>query len=189
MSIWFLINNDIITNSNYSFRNWIKFQIFTARQRSVREGNAFTGVCLSTGGWGEYSPPLPIHGPRILQDKVDKRAVRILLECFLVLVCYWRCRCGKWMHVVFVRIAQETIVVTQTGETWCACPYVWRQWGNLNARTQTQRRIRIPNLMATLYYTEHVHITQTRIRISTPYFCIGQESISESVCLSHYNWH
>ena len=33
--------------------------------------------------------------------------------------------------------------------------------------------------MATLYYAEHVHITQTRI--PTPYFCMGQESESEFV--------
>ena len=28
--------------------------------------------------------PAPIHGPGILRDTVDKRAARILLECFLV---------------------------------------------------------------------------------------------------------
>ena len=33
--------------------------------------------------------------------------------------------------------------------------------------------------MATLYYAEHVHITQTRI--PTPDFCMGQESESEFV--------
>ena len=33
--------------------------------------------------------------------------------------------------------------------------------------------------MATLYYAEHVHITQTQI--PTPYFCVGQESEYESV--------
>ena len=33
--------------------------------------------------------------------------------------------------------------------------------------------------MATLYYVEHVHITQTQI--PTHYFCIGQESEYESV--------
>ena len=35
--------------------------------------------------------------------------------------------------------------------------------------------------MATLYYAENVHIAQTQTRIPTPYFCIGQESESESV--------
>ena len=68
----------------------------------MREGNVFTCVCLSTGGWGEthrlrwvltpgggYSlpegeySPLKIHGPGILRGTVDKRAVHILLECFL----------------------------------------------------------------------------------------------------------
>ena len=35
--------------------------------------------------------------------------------------------------------------------------------------------------MATLYYTEHAYIEQTRTRIPTPYFCKGQESEFESV--------
>ena len=35
--------------------------------------------------------------------------------------------------------------------------------------------------MATLYYAEHVHIAQTLIRIPIPYFCVGQESESESI--------
>ena len=35
--------------------------------------------------------------------------------------------------------------------------------------------------MATLYYAEHVHIAQTQTRIPTPCFCVGQESVSESV--------
>ena len=42
-------------------------------------------------------------------------------------------------------------------------------------------RIWIPNLMATLYYTETVHIAQTQTQITIPYFCVGQESESESV--------
>ena len=35
--------------------------------------------------------------------------------------------------------------------------------------------------MVTLYYAEHVHIAQTWTRIPTPYFCLGQESESESM--------
>ena len=39
--------------------------------------------------------------------------------------------------------------------------------------------------MATLYCTEHVHISQTQTQIPTPYFCVGQEYdymlVSESV--------
>ena len=35
--------------------------------------------------------------------------------------------------------------------------------------------------MATLHYAEHVHIVQTRTGIPTPYFCVGQESKSESM--------
>ena len=38
--------------------------------------------------------------------------------------------------------------------------------------------------MATLYCAEHVHVTQTRTRIPTPYFCIEQESESESLPVS-----
>ena len=41
-----------------------------------------------------------------------------------------------------------------------------------------QTQIQIPNPMATLYYAEHV---QTQTQIPIPYFCIGQESESESV--------
>ena len=53
-------------------------------------------------------------------------------------------------------------------------------------------RIRIPNLMATLYCTDTVPIAQTRIL--TTYFCIGQEPNpspysckvpSPTMCLSH----
>ena len=61
----------------------------------------------------------------------------------------------------------------------------------LPALIQVWTRTRIPNQMATLYYAEHVHITQTWTQIPTPYFNIGQESKSESVpvcdsrCLNH----
>ena len=48
-------------------------------------------------------------------------------------------------------------------------------------RTRALTWIRIPNPMATLYYAEHVHVAQTQTRIPTPYFCVGQESESESV--------
>ena len=30
---------------------------FTARKRSLGQSNFFTGVCLSTGGWGWQTPP------------------------------------------------------------------------------------------------------------------------------------
>ena len=39
-------------------------------------------------------------------------------------------------------------------------------------------RIRIPNLIGTLYRTETVHIAQIWTQIPTPYFCRGQESES-----------
>ena len=52
-------------------------------------------------------------------------------------------------------------------------------------RIRVPTRIRIPNLMATLYYSEHVHIAQTRTQIPTPYFCVRYESksIPESVAM------
>ena len=45
----------------------------------------------------------------------------------------------------------------------------------------------IPNPMAKVYYAEHVPIVQTWTPIPTSYFCIGQESESQSpeMCLSH----
>ena len=48
-------------------------------------------------------------------------------------------------------------------------------------QTQVRTQIQIPNPMATLYYTEHVHIAQTWTWIPTPYFCIERECESESV--------
>ena len=33
-----------------------------------------------------------------------------------------------------------------------------------------QTCIQIPNLMATLYYAQHIHIAQTLTQIPTPYF-------------------
>ena len=43
-------------------------------------------------------------------------------------------------------------------------------------RTRVRTGIQIRNLIATLYYASHVHITQTRTRTPTPYLCTGQES-------------
>ena len=53
-------------------------------------------------------------------------------------------------------------------------------------RTRKQTRIWIPNAIATLCYTEHVHIAQTQTQIPTPYFCAVQESESKSVPVSIY---
>ena len=55
---------------------------------------------------------------------------------------------------------------------------------HLHCRRQTRiwTRIQIPNIMATLNYAEHVHIVaQIQTQIPTAYFCIGQESESDSV--------
>ena len=56
-------------------------------QTKLREGNVSTGVCLSNKGEGGYStPPAPTDAWDMgLRDTVDKRSVRIVLECFLFL--------------------------------------------------------------------------------------------------------
>ena len=73
-------------------------RIFTARKRSLRQGNVSTPVCLSTGGrecydvtscCGQHLPlppgqhPSPWTAPP-QPTPVNKLVVRILLECFLV---------------------------------------------------------------------------------------------------------
>ena len=55
-------------------------------------------------------------------------------------------------------------------------------WTRIRIPTQT----RIPNRMAALSYAEDVHIAQTRTRIPTPFFCIGQESESVPVSVTEY---
>ena len=60
--------------------------IFTARERSLGQGNVFTIVCHSVQGGGLHPEVgLGRHPQWILQDTVDERAVSILLECILVL--------------------------------------------------------------------------------------------------------
>ena len=59
--------------------------IFTARKRSLGQGNMLTGVCLSTGGYlvpGGFGLGVPGGDP---PGRLLLRAVRILLECILVL--------------------------------------------------------------------------------------------------------
>ena len=62
-------------------------------------GTTTAGVCLCTVGLSRGSgyvrgwvvPPPPRYmGPGILRDTVEKRAVRILLECFLVMRVFTR---------------------------------------------------------------------------------------------------
>ena len=61
----------------------IKF--ITARKRSLGLGNIFTGICLSAGRCGRHS----LLGRPPQKRWPLKRAVRILLECILVFVCYF----------------------------------------------------------------------------------------------------
>ena len=78
--------------------------VFTARKRSVGQGNVFAAVCHSVGGvgfgfpacttghmtggfcilGGRLDPPL-----RAVRDTVNKRALRILLECILVFLVFF----------------------------------------------------------------------------------------------------
>ena len=61
--------------------------LITARKRSLGQGNIFAPVCHSVHGGGGVpqagTPPGQVH-PRACWDTVNKRAVRILLECILV---------------------------------------------------------------------------------------------------------
>ena len=65
-----------------------------ARKRSLGQGNMYTGVCLSTGGWcmvpGGCAWSRGVHGPGGVPGgdprRLLLRAVRILLECILVLI-------------------------------------------------------------------------------------------------------
>ena len=81
---------------NHSHVWCLQFIFFTARKTKLREGNVFTGVCLSTGGSSAF-PPCYLHStiphpelypgdctPRTPPPGTQKRAVSILLECFLV---------------------------------------------------------------------------------------------------------
>ena len=63
--------------------------LITARKWSLGQGNVFTPVCDSVHGGGcipayNRADNPPRQDPRILRDTVNKRAVRILLECILV---------------------------------------------------------------------------------------------------------
>ena len=95
-------------------RNVRSGRIFTARKRSLGQGNIFSSVCrefCSYGGWsasvhaGIPLPPGSRHPPSrqspleqtppeqcMLGDTVNKRAVCILLECNLVLCCEYPCK-------------------------------------------------------------------------------------------------
>ena len=85
----------------YVLSGWIRRRenkkAFLPPVNEVCEGYVFTGVCLSTGGWclplvpgGCLQHPPDRHPPpqRILRDTVNKRAVRIPLECILVVECH-----------------------------------------------------------------------------------------------------
>ena len=77
----------------------IIFIIITARKRSLGQGNIFAPVCHSVHRGGlpqcilgyQYTPPTgadtpPTSAQCMLGDTGNKRAVRILLECHLVIL-------------------------------------------------------------------------------------------------------
>ena len=103
-----------------TFWNWVlcpkrkggHHYLFTARKRSLGQGNVFTGVCLSTGGLCMMSLPVWLPSLMFLAGGVfvqmgfsvqgvtvqgvslrgtlpygGEQALRILLECFLVVLC------------------------------------------------------------------------------------------------------
>ena len=89
----------------FTSNKMILILIFTACKRSLGQGNMFTGVSVHRGEYltrytpqARYSPPRSRHPPGVtpprsrhppvqsmLGDTVNARAVRILLECNLVL--------------------------------------------------------------------------------------------------------
>ena len=79
------------------FYSWIS----TACKRSLTQGNVFTPVCLSTEGRGGVMMSLPVLDSTSPLNStapdststllVSRRAVRMLMECFLVLTCVSYC--------------------------------------------------------------------------------------------------
>ena len=66
-------------------------EIITARKRSLGQGNIFRSMCQEFCSRGEGLPQcmLGYHPPpeqSMLGDTVNERAVRILLECILVII-------------------------------------------------------------------------------------------------------
>ena len=65
-----------------------EFIIITDRISSMGEGYVFTGVCLFTGGWptwtGGVASPWEADPQTAPPPTVNRRSVRILLECILV---------------------------------------------------------------------------------------------------------
>ena len=110
-NIMFTLNKSLI--SKYDLFIAIIIEIFTVRKRSLGQGNIFAPVCHSVhrgSTWagtphppeqvhprgqvhplpGRYTPswvgtpPRQVHPCNACWDTVNKRAVRILLECILV---------------------------------------------------------------------------------------------------------
>ena len=66
-----------LSRSGICFQGYAYRRLLHPGGGQIPSGSAYRGVCLH----GRQTPPPEIHG--ILQDTVNKRAVRILLECIL----------------------------------------------------------------------------------------------------------
>ena len=104
----------------------------------------------------------------------------------------------RWTHrYVRVQVVRISLVHIQRLEIWVVpgvclvalCPsknvtnISLNIMAHLHCRRQTrvQIRTRTPNLMATLYYAEHVHIALTKTQIPAAYFSTGQEFEAEAI--------
>ena len=80
------------TASLWNNRELFRTLDFTARKRSLGQGNVFRSVCLSTGGLcpgGSRPHPPPRQRPPPCYGK--ENAVRILLECILFIFTISKC--------------------------------------------------------------------------------------------------
>ena len=113
-------DKEFIINLFLSLGAQAPFWFFTARKRSFGQGYVCIPVCLFTGGWGglptpgcrptlDTDPPAPwmqTPPPRYGQQ-VNKRAVRILLECILV------------HHVFALHVTCESNVIQESTKQSC----------------------------------------------------------------------
>ena len=99
--VWYTLPPPVLTSSgSHQSRqyasSWNSFLLPSTTK--LQQGNVFTPVCHSVRSWGCLSPqgrhPLadtPLGRPPPLRsaywDTANKRAVRILLDCILVLIC------------------------------------------------------------------------------------------------------
>ena len=130
-------------------------------------------VTVRTAGLAPTPRTVPADRARAARGSPERRARQTF-----VLTSVWLNRASRFSFLY--HFIWSKIVGIFWYETLFKCSHrklmAYLQW---RTRTRVRTLIRIPNPMATLYYAKYVHIARTRI--PTPYFCIGQESDSESV--------